>query len=65
MNEEDLLIIIAEQIGLSLKNNISIKNNKACVLTAVSLTDIQAVINFMFDQNRARLQGLKRVKFLL
>jgi hypothetical protein len=29
------------------------------------LIDIQAVINFMFNSDRVRLKGLKKVKFLL
>lgn len=56
--EEELLNRIAKEMGFSL--NIS----TAGVLTAVFLTDIQAVIDFMYDSNRIRLKGLKKVKFL-
>jgi hypothetical protein len=42
----------------------SLNISTAGVLTAVSLTDIQAVIDFMYDSNRIRLKGLKKVKFL-
>jgi hypothetical protein len=52
-------------MGLSLLNKVSVKANQACVLTAVSLIDIQAVINYMFNSDRVRLKGLKKVKFLL
>jgi len=64
-DEVELLNIIAKEIGLSLKNLVSVNKSGACILTAVSLKDIQAVINFMYDSNRIRLQGLKKVKFLL
>ncbi len=63
--EVDLLCIIGREMGLSLLNKVSVKANQACVLTAVSLIDIQAVINYMFNSDRVRLKGLKKVKFLL
>lgn len=63
--EKGLLTMIGKEMNLSQKNKISTKENGACILTAVSLKDIQAVINFMFDPERIRLKGLKKVKFLL
>jgi hypothetical protein len=63
-NEEKLLESIGKEIGLSGLNKISVKKNGACLLTAVSQADIQAVINFMYNPERVRLRGLKKVKFL-
>jgi hypothetical protein len=65
MNEEVLLSGIGEVMGLSGKNKVSKKSNGNCILTATSLQDIQAVVNFMSDPSRVRLKGLKKVKFLL
>ena len=77
IGEVELLNIIGREMGLSLLNKVSVdrggvrfthpspKANQDCVLTAVSLIDIQAVINFMFNSDRVRLKGLKKVKFLL
>lgn len=65
MNEETLLTGIGQVMGLSGKNKVSIKANGQCILTAVSLNDIQAVLTFMCHPNRVRLKGLKKVKFLL
>lgn len=62
--EISLLNLIAQEMGLSLKNKVSVKESDACLLTAVSLSDIQAVINFMHGEDRIRLKGLKKVKFL-
>lgn len=61
IGEVELLNLIAKEMGLSW---ISKKASGACILTAVSLKDIQTVINFMYDSNRVRLKGLKKVKFL-
>lgn len=33
-------------------------------MTAVSIADIQAVINFMSEGERVRLRGIKKVKYL-
>jgi hypothetical protein len=63
-NEEKLLIKIGQVMGLSGKNRVSIKSGGFCILTAVSLADIQAVINFMSHPDRARLKGLKKIKYL-
>jgi len=65
MNEEVLLSGIGEVMGLSGKNKVSKKSNGNCILTATSLQDIQAVVNFMSDPSRVRLKGLKKVNFLL
>lgn len=62
--EEELLRWIGKQMGLSGYNQISIKADGQCILTAVSINDVQAVIDFMHYPGRARLRGLKRVKFL-
>lgn len=62
--EEELLRWIGKQMGLSGYNQVSIKADGQCILTAVSIDDIQAVINFMHYRDRARLKGLKKVKFL-
>lgn len=63
--EKQLLENIGKIMGLSGKNSVSIKNNGQCILTAVSLKDIQAVVNFMCNPERIRLKGMKKVKFLL
>jgi len=52
-------------MGLSGKNKVSVKKNGLCILTATSLKDIQAVVNFMYHPQRIRLKGLKKIKFLL
>jgi hypothetical protein len=52
-------------MGLSNKNKVSKKENNQCILTAVSIADIQAVINYMTNPERIRLKGIKKVKFLL
>lgn len=54
--EVELINLIAKEMGLS--------GSGTCILTAVSLKDIQTVINFMYDSNRIRLKGLKKIKFL-
>lgn len=64
-NEPELLEQIGEVMGLSGKNKVAIKSTGACILTAVSLKDIQSVIDFMCAPERVRLKGLKKVKFLL
>lgn len=64
-DEEILLTELGKIIGLSNKNKISIKADKQCILTAISIQDLQAVINFLTQPDRVRLKGLKRVKFLL
>lgn len=64
--DKTLLIEIGKIIGLSGKNNVVLKKKTGqYILTAVSLKDIQAVIDFMCNKNRVRLKGLKKVKFLL
>lgn len=65
MHEANLLKKIGEIMGLSGKNKISTKKNNYSVLTAVSLQDIQAVVDFICDKERVRLKGLKKVKFLI
>jgi len=65
MNEKELLTEIGNIIGLSGKNKVSIKSNGNTILSAVSLKDIQAVINFITNPNRVKLKGIKKVKFLL
>jgi len=52
-------------IGLSGKNKVSVKSDLQCVLTATSLKDLQAIIDFLTNPDRVRLKGLKKVKFLL
>jgi len=64
-NEHHLLEEIGKIMGLSGKNKVSIKKSGACILTAVSLQDIQSVVNFMCNPERVRLKGLKKVKFLI
>ena len=64
MRDKGLLDFLGKQIGLSLKNKVIIKKSGSCVLTAVSLKDIQAVIDFMYNSDRVRLRGLKKVEFL-
>lgn len=64
MREKGLLNFLRKQMGLSLKNKVSVKKSGYCILTAVSLKDIQAVIDFMYNSDRVRLRGLKKVKFL-
>ena len=64
-NEYNLLKNIGEIIGLTGKNKISTKKNGQNILTAVSLQDIQAVVNFMCNKERVRLKGLKKIQFLL
>lgn len=64
-NEYELLSSIGEIMGLSNKNKVSKKENNQCILTAVSIADIQAVINYMTNPERIRLKGIKKVKFLL
>lgn len=51
-------------MGLSGKNRACEREGGFCTLTAVSIVDIQAVINFMYGENRAKLRGLKKVKFM-
>lgn len=63
-NELELLHHIGREMGLSGKNRVSEKASGHCVLTAVSVADIQAVVNFMSAPERVRLRGLKRVKYL-
>jgi hypothetical protein len=64
MRDKGLLNFLGKQMGLSLKNKVFVKKSGYCILTAVSLKDIQAVIDFMFNSDRVRLRGLKKVKFL-
>ncbi len=64
-NEEKLLIEIGKIIGLSIKSQVLISSNKLCVLSAVTLEDIQRIINFICDGKRVKLKGIKKVKFLL
>lgn len=64
-NEASLLTTLGHVMGLSGKNKVSIKYNGQCVLTVVSLNDIQAIVNFLCHPDRAKLKGLKKVKFLL
>jgi len=64
-DEVELLNIIAKEIGLSIKNLVTMNDSGVCVLTVVYLKDIQAIINFMYDSERIRLRGIKKVKFLL
>jgi hypothetical protein len=64
-NENNLLKKIGEIIGFAGKNKISTKKNGQTILTAVSLQDIQAVVNFMCNKERVRLKGLKKIQFLL
>ena len=64
-NEKFLLEEIGRIMGLSGKNKVSVKKNGLCILTATSLKDIQAVVNFMYHPQRIRLKGLKKIKFLL
>lgn len=60
--EKELLYYLGNIMGLS---GFSEKKGGYYILTAVSLKDVQAVINFMFNPRRLRLKGLKKVKFLL
>ena len=62
--EAELLTRIGGVMGLTMANKVSIKASGACILTAVSKEDIQAVIRFLTDPQRMRLQGLKKVSFL-
>lgn len=55
---------IGRVMGITMKNQVSRKANQACVLTAATREDIQAVIRFMTNPDRVRLQGLKKVSFL-
>ena len=64
-NEKFLLEEIGRIMGLSGKNKVSEKANDMCILTATSIKDIQAVVNYMCERDRVRLRGLKRIKFLL
>jgi len=63
MKEKELLEKIGKQMGISLTNKVSEKRSGYCILTAVSLKDIQAVIKFMYSKERVRLKGFKKVKF--
>lgn len=63
--EKKLLTQLGDIIGLSGENKVSVKSNEHYILTAVSLKDIQAVIDFMCNPERVKLKGLKKVKFLL
>lgn len=64
-DEELLLTEIGWLMGLSGKHKVTVTSNRQCALTATSLVDIQAVVNFMCHSERVRLKGLKKVKFLL
>lgn len=64
MEERETLERIGREMKLSGNNKISVKENGFSILTAVSIADIQAVIDFMYGEGRARLRGLKKVKFL-
>lgn len=63
-NEKLLLTQIGEVMNLSGANEVSTKKNGETILRAVSLQDIQKVIDFMTHKDRVRLKGLKKVKFL-
>lgn len=63
IDEFELLEWIGKVMGLTMYNRVSRKASNACILTAVSKADLQAVVNFMTHPERMRLQGLKRVTF--
>jgi hypothetical protein len=65
MHEKKLLTEIGRIMGFSMKNQVSVKDNGFCILTATSLKDIQAVVNFMTNPERAKLKGVKKAKFKL
>lgn len=61
-DEKEILERIGQEMGLS--NKVSVKKGNYSELTAGTIEDIQAVIEFMYGEGRVRLKGLKKVKFL-
>lgn len=64
MGEAELLGKIGEEMGISRKNKVSRKANNACEIRATREEDLEAVIKFITDPQRMRIQGIKKVSFL-